>query len=374
MNAVFVYDFTLGDSFADVEDVKSWLREHCKKWCFQHEVSEETGYPHYQGRFSLKTKLRLTTLKNKMPWKEIHLSPTSRENADNDFYVSKEESRIDGPWKDTDRVIYIPKHFRVVGANGFLPFQQSIIDIMNTEPGRSVHCIIDNKTNQGKSTFVGFLCCQDLATKITGFNEYRDIMRMVMDTREVKKVNTYFVDMPKATVGISKMRQLFMGIETVKDGHCYDDRNRYREEWFDQPHVFVFTNDWPDISHLAKDRWKFWCINDNKELVEVPHPSTVQVDVPSVTMALPQQIATQALDTLYSTENNPGAWIYQSTGPRLDYRPVQDVPPVPQLSCDEINSHFRLKIEEWTARELQAQKARSDPLSLSASTDSLYKI
>nr|QCC62363.1 putative replication associated protein [Crucivirus sp.] len=260
-SALSVYDFTLGSEFAEEDELKLWLKDNCKKWAFQLECGEDTGYVHWQGRFSLHVRLRQATLKNKMPWPEIHLSPTSTACRDNMFYVTKAESRLDGPWQDTDRVIFIPEHLQI---KEFLPWQNSIVKMITAKPGRTVNFIYDPVGCSGKSTIAGWLACQFLACTIPFCNDYRDIMRMVMNQ---DKLGTYFIDMPRA-VSKDKLRQLFGGIESIKDGYAYDDRYKFKSERFEQPHVFVFGNVMPDTSYLSLDRWRFWEINDKKELVE----------------------------------------------------------------------------------------------------------
>ena len=70
MNPMYTYDFTLGCEFCDVETLKKLLSEHCKKWVFQKEQDEKTGYLHFQGRVSLKEKKRIKTLENSWPIKQ----------------------------------------------------------------------------------------------------------------------------------------------------------------------------------------------------------------------------------------------------------------------------------------------------------------
>ena len=105
-NAICCWDFTLGEDEATQLEIKEWCQEECKKWCFQLEQGA-TGYRHWQGRVSLKVKVRsvIGKLNNKAHW-----SPTQKENIDNFDYVSKDYTRIDGPWKHDD--IYIPRQYR----------------------------------------------------------------------------------------------------------------------------------------------------------------------------------------------------------------------------------------------------------------------
>lgn len=94
------WEVGLDDNEAGRKEIEDFLKEHCKKWCYQLELSASGRY-HYQGRFSLKSKTRLTGLVKL--WKGAHFSVTSNENRTNNFYVEKTETRIDGPWKDSDK-------------------------------------------------------------------------------------------------------------------------------------------------------------------------------------------------------------------------------------------------------------------------------
>jgi hypothetical protein len=242
------------------------LKEWCKKWVFQKECGEVSGFVHYQGRFSLKAKQRKHTLLSRMPWPEISISPTSCGNKDNDFYVTKLDTRVDGPWKDSDKVVFLPDHLKV---DNWHPWQKVVIDSLPNKAGRHVNMVVDKTGNHGKSTLVGNLECNHLAVDIPFCNDHRDIMRMVMNQ---EKLGCYFVDMPRA-VGKDKLRQLFAGIESIKNGYAYDDRYHFKKEYFQQPHVWVFSNCDPDISFLSVDRWKLWSINERMELVKYVDPN-----------------------------------------------------------------------------------------------------
>lgn len=256
---VAVYDFTLGSDYCDFDSLKTWCIDLCKKWVFQLEEGEG-GYRHYQGRISLKVKTRLTTLKNKIPWKEIHLSPTCAQNSGNDFYVTKEETRIEGPWSSEDKVQFIP--WDVEEIESLRPWQQVIWDQADQRIRRTVNVVIDKKGNNGKTTLVRCMCVYGRAKSPPFCNDFRDLMRMVCD---MDPTNCYLIDMPRA-VSKDKLFQLYGAIEKIKDGYAYDDRYRFTEKYFNPPVVWVFSNQCPDLGLLSLDRWKLWTI-ENDELV-----------------------------------------------------------------------------------------------------------
>jgi len=99
-----VYDFTIKQecddpSPADIEEVAGDLMAHldliAKKFALQLERGA-SGYVHWQGRCSLKEKVRLDQAiqlfhKNVEP--TTHVSLTTTQNHRNDFYVMKPETR-----------------------------------------------------------------------------------------------------------------------------------------------------------------------------------------------------------------------------------------------------------------------------------------
>lgn len=261
-NALCSWDFSCGTKFIEFPILKDWLKENCKKWCFQEETGEETGYIHYQGRVSLKVKSRFPD----KPCKEISWSPTSTENSDNDFYACKKATRTNGPWKDTDEEIYIPRQVREITK--LHPWQQKVIDKSNVWDTRSINLIIDNTGNggeggcNGKSTLKTYMRCHKLGRVLPFCNDYKDLMRMCYDMPTSK---CYLIDMPRA-INKEKLFQFFAGVESIKDGYCYDDRYTFREKMFDCPNIWIFTNRFPPVGLLSKDRWKLWGIDSDLKL------------------------------------------------------------------------------------------------------------
>lgn len=273
-NACCVYDFT---SF-DVENIpirkmRDTLKEICKAYCFQIEKGEKTGKLHYQGRFSLKEKKRLSNLiqiLKSYEWNNFHLSITSKENRNNDFYVSKRDTRIEGPFTDSNDV-FIPDH--VEEMKTLYPWQEKMKNILSTKDKRSIHIIFDPKGNKGKSCFTQYMMIYHESQILPFVNDYKDIMRMAYDVGTKK---SYMIDMPRA-ICKEKLYSFYSGIETLKSGYCYDDRYKFQQRISNRPNICVFTNVEPDISLLSKDMWKIWTINKKLELV--PYQILNNIDI-----------------------------------------------------------------------------------------------
>lgn len=261
MNQLYVFDFTLSCDKCNLGELKKSLKDFSKKWTFQKEKGEG-GYLHWQGRVSLKSKMRISELiKTQLHGIPYHWSPTSNENKNNTFYVTKIDSRIEGPWCDKDIELYIPKQVREMVS--LYPFQKSIIEKSTVWDKRHINWVYQPVGNVGKSSLCSYMRAHKLGRPIPPLNDYKDVMRMVYD---VPTDRCYLFDMPKA-LKKDKLRQLIAAIETIKDGYAFDDRYGFKEKIFDCPNIWVFSNRIPDLSTMSYDRWLIWTIK-NKELIK----------------------------------------------------------------------------------------------------------
>lgn len=263
-----MFDLTIPGNQYTLNLIKDFMRSYCKRWCFQEEQGCETGYKHYQCRISLQSKKRLsnmiTFINEKLPG--AHVSATSNPTyySGNEFYVMKEDTRINGPWNDRDdlNINELPDKYKEDHPE-WRPWQQTVLSMLeNTPDDREVNVILDRKGNIGKTFLTMWLACRKRADKIPLQKDARDIMRMVM-CKPIKKA--YFIDLPRAD-NIRDMRSMYAAIEEIKNGYAYDDRYKFTDKYFNSPHVFVFANDINDMMMtdlLSRDRWRIFKVMDN---------------------------------------------------------------------------------------------------------------
>lgn len=271
----YCWDYTLKYTEEhEFKDVKNIFKKYCKKWCFQKEKGE-SGYIHWQCRISLTKKTRniVSVFITEEDWfKKGHWSPTTNIEftKGNNFYVMKEQTRIEGPWSDKDKEPrYIPRDIKDITLWDWQTFINDKCKIYNE---RKVNFIFDATGNNGKTRLVRYICTKENGLEIPFCNDFKDIMRMGYDlfhaseAHENKNVRTFIIDMPRA-VNKEKLFQMFGAIEKLKDGYAYDDRYSFKYEYFDPPNVIVFANKTPDrnlINLLSRDRWNFYQLSDKK--------------------------------------------------------------------------------------------------------------
>lgn len=261
-NAISVWDFTIPQERGSVDEVKNKLIQHCKAWCFQLEKGKKTGYMHYQGRVSLKLKSR----KGPNIYDGIKWSPTSEANKDNFYYVDKEDTRVEGPWKDTDPVIYLPRQYRDIKL---YKWQNTIKNSAHIFEPRKIDLIYDPDGGKGKSTVASI--CEILygGIDMPPLNDFKEIIALACDIcieRNTRDPKIIFFDLPRA-LDKDRLNGLYSAIEQIKKGKLYDCRYKYKSWWIDSPRCWVFSNHLPDTNLLSADRWNIWTINkDTNEL------------------------------------------------------------------------------------------------------------
>lgn len=241
--AVCVWDFTASCAEVTKDEMDVFVKKWCKKWCFQKEKGA-SGFEHWQGRVSLKVKERLGTLRKKLV---AHWSKTSNAARNDDFYACKEDTRVDGPWKDSDP--YVP--CQIAKVTELKPWQEEIKRICERPDERSIHLVFDPKGCVGKSTIGFWLHDHGIARRVPPINDLKEMMGLICCAPTCR---AYIFDMPRA-LKKEKMYQFWSAIEEIKNGYAYDTRYSFKEKRFDSPAVVVFTNTMPDLNLMSEDRW-----------------------------------------------------------------------------------------------------------------------
>lgn len=262
MAAVYVYDFT-AFSAETAEDIIKKLSASCKKWAFQEEKCPSTAMLHFQGRMSLKVKCRIAGVITQFPgW---HLSITTDANKNDFTYVCKEETRVGGPWLSEGlepNGNYVPRQIR---GKELRQWQQYIVNDADVWNDRIINVLIDPVGNIGKTFLATYLTVNKLGELLPYSNNYRDFMRMVMC---LPKRKLYLFDLPRA-LRKDRLQEFFGGVETLKSGMAFDDRYKFKREIFDSPNIWIFMNADPDLAMLSEDRWRFWKVDEDMNMLPI---------------------------------------------------------------------------------------------------------
>lgn len=266
------------DVYNDIDDWREAWKGITKKWVVQQEAGKEDGYEHWQGRISIIKKSRkhelLDMLKGLGRPLPNYLEPTCSNEKDKEaFYCLKEDTKIGGPWKDTDEIKYIPRQFKGL-LEKLYPWQEEVFVSDAKFNDRSVDCIIDKKGCAGKSTIARLCMLHKSGIMLPMHNDGVKLIQAAccqLIGKQCRKPSHIIIDLPRA-YNKDKLGGLYSAIELIKVGPVYDERNQWKEWWYDSPRVWVFSNEPPDFNLLSADRWKCWtiCPRESKLIPWVP--------------------------------------------------------------------------------------------------------
>lgn len=263
--------------------VKGVLDSYSDDWVFQLEKAPTTGSYHLQGRMRLKKKSRLTAIVKLFKTTLLsgtHYSKTSATNIKNDFYVTKLETRCDGPWfRHPERVsgdikTSIDKLYQISHINDdtLYPWQKKMYQIMGVKDPRTIHCLIDLSGNSGKSVFTSYSAVLKTGCiAVPPLDSYKDICQFLcsfIEQRGIDCAERLIIDFPRS-LRQDSLYQFMSGIEQIKNGCVYDTRYKARQVVFPSPQILLFMNTIPEPTYVSLDRWSFWTIID-KDLVPIP--------------------------------------------------------------------------------------------------------
>jgi len=279
-HACAVYDFRLSEGTTTPDHLKVALAKIAKRFTFQLEVGDG-GYRHYQGRLSLIKKRRVTEIRKPALWVGVpvpqYLQPSVSGTRNEDFYVSKEDTRVAGPWTDSTQELegktWMPLH--AMGLDTHLrPFQLQMLESAVRPDLRVVNYIYDKKGDVGKTLFRDWMYGSGRGFYLPSFNNYQAILQAACSLwyGKTRDPGLVIIDMPKA-LAKDNLRELYAAIESVKDGLLMDLRYKARVWQINRPAVWVFSNTYPDLTLLSRDRWRIWRVNrENWKFYPAPNP------------------------------------------------------------------------------------------------------
>jgi len=272
MSACVGYDITIWQSQipTSVECI-AFLQEIAKKWAFVLERCPTTGTPHYQCRVKLKFKRTFQAVKNLVAagtWYGNFSITSGNVHLGQDFnYVIKTDTLIEGPFtsQDDHEPRVLTRQLGEFLKCELYPWQQQILADAQVFDNRYIDIIFDTKGNCGKSIFAEYLHYKRIARMIPPMNDIQDLCAFVLG---MPKSKAYLIDMPRG-MKKDKLGQFYAGLETFKNGYCYDKRYAPQECFFDRPRIFVFTNTLPQFSLMSLDRWRVFEMKSDFVLSEM---------------------------------------------------------------------------------------------------------
>lgn len=236
----------------------SFSSNSSNKWIIGKEVGEN-GTPHLQIYVNFDKKTRFSAIKKINT--RLHIESARGSEIQNIQYCSK-----DGNFEVFN--LKIPRPLKLLDENKLYNFQKIILDIIKHDPDdRSIYWFKDDSShgNTGKTSFCKLLCARYDGIMLGG--KSADMKHGIV---EYKKTNhttpeLILINLPRS---FNNEYLSYTGIEEVKDMCFYSGKYEGGMIIGNSPHLFIFSNEVPDLSQLSKDRWNIFDIVENNWWIE----------------------------------------------------------------------------------------------------------
>lgn len=223
------------------------------------------------------------------------------ENDENIFHYVKTCHKTLFPWQ-SQIIDMIKKHIDYLKD-----YRLKIFDKEDYfyEMRRQVIFIIDFSGCNGKSILGQILEQIYKCYEIPLCNDHADLIKYTCSLLHSEDTpnrfpNGFFSDFPRA-MEKRKLNGYFTTIEKIKDGSVYDGRYKANSFKFLSCPFIIFSNDIPDVSCLTRNRWKFYILNDAKELIHYTNPVDMYVEYKKYMMSHKEE---SLMDSYFKMSSN----------------------------------------------------------------------
>jgi hypothetical protein len=273
------WSITLAQNFKPLPPhtrVMDILDEFFAQWAFQLEEGKTAGKEHYQGRAIISEPQMTETLlvifeSRGFDRRDVTVLPESNNSIQQgglSFYVIKDDTRKAGPWYDPSfkpkkRNTYEGRDLRCMDEP--YNWQKHIMDVINEEPDdRTINWVYNASGCAGKSKLMKFLRWTNPEMARVGLGSATQIKTAVIEKGAHK---IYMVDLPRVRGGDERQQELFSALEEIKNGWVESPMyGKAAELLMEPPHIWIFSNELPNISMCSLDRWHVWHLYDVPKL------------------------------------------------------------------------------------------------------------
>lgn len=211
--------------------------------------------PHLQGFIEFKNARTFSSVK-KLLGDRFHIEKCKNKNASIKYCQKEGNYLIKGI--EEERNIKQEILNEIYSDVVWKPWQNKVLEIIQTKPdARTIHYIVDEKGNNGKTFLTKFICCtNEKAIVVAGKGDNVLYGLSVMEYPEV-----IIFDIPRSAQNFIS----YGAIEKAKDGIFFSGKYESKMTIYKSPHVFVLVNQDLAYESMSLDRWNEIKIPNSRE-------------------------------------------------------------------------------------------------------------
>lgn len=236
-----------------LERLADTFKKYCRGFVFQEETGE-SGTKHLQGYIAFQKRRRPSELKldPKIHWEKCRNPAASIE------YCQKEETRTG------KRILWnVKRKVEIRIIKDLYPWQKDVEEIVKGEPdARKLYWIWEPEGNTGKTEMCRYLVVKHNALILAG--KAADMKFGIMKHLKNNNLDVLVFDVPRTM----EKYLSYSGVEEAKNGIFFSSKYESGMVNYNPPHVFIFSNFYPDVGKFSADRWVICTIDSDKKLIK----------------------------------------------------------------------------------------------------------
>tara|TARA_A100001015_G_C14977737_1_gene708050 strand:- start:150 stop:989 length:840 start_codon:yes stop_codon:yes gene_type:complete len=222
-------------------------------WIGVPEIAPTTLTPHIQGYVEFKKRVRPAGYKGlpkEIHWGDANSKPARGTRTENILYCVKDGTEGKAGTFRIPRTMIFPEMDK--------DWELEILELIKEEPDDRTIYWYYGEGNIGKTTFTKYLIEKHGAVMVSGKGaDVRNaVCTYLKDTGSFPELVVFPIPRSYDTQYLS-----YEALENVKDMCFYSGKYEGGQVCGPCPHLFVFSNEQPDISKISSDRWKIKCID-----------------------------------------------------------------------------------------------------------------
>lgn len=249
------------------KDLITFFENLCSEYVFQKEQGLISGRLHWQCAIKLKLRRRKSTLLNIIsanlftPF-QWQIEPCYGTWDEATAYCRKDDTRLPGEYVHSNLITYSGSDVSILDdTNLFFNWQKHVFNSLFNESvyylkkpdDRQIFWVADFLGCSGKSKFTKWICLRNSTAVKIPFGSASQLRSSIISTGPKK---LYILDIPR-TIGLDDdMRAIYSLLEDLKNGFVVSSMyGKNSTLMMDPPHVLVFSNKFPDVDKMSRDRW-----------------------------------------------------------------------------------------------------------------------
>lgn len=230
------------------------LTHKSSAYVYGYEECPKTFTKHLQVYLRFENSVSRDQLKKDLQW-DGYCVKANGSDVQNLMYCTKD---LTEKYKSNIKIPKIPEPLDII--ENLKPWQSELLELVSgSAKHRKIIWCYEGVGGVGKSVFAKFLCVTRDAIFIDEGSK-RDLVNVIFNKKDIDSRSIVVLDIPRSNGN----KCSYKAIESIKNGLLCNTKYETGMMYFNNPHILIFSNFFPELNGLSLDKWMIFEIHDNE--------------------------------------------------------------------------------------------------------------